>query len=117
MTCGFPYCGGNSPECRTCGAPSTPSGSTKLQDLVCRFGDCRASGDTYNATVYRFAALKAINEVHDALKDLLDGIHAGRFVPDGPASEGYCHSLVEAGEAALEGEKPSSPRRAQIRKA
>lgn len=38
---------------------------------------------------------------HKALFGLLDAIHAGRFVPNASESEGYCGSLVEAGEAAL----------------
>ncbi len=36
-----------------------------------------------------------------ALQGLLDGIHQGRFVPVNAASEGYCDSLVSAGESAL----------------
>jgi len=36
-----------------------------------------------------------------ALRDLLDGIHAGRFIPFNGYSKGYCTSLVEAAEAAL----------------
>ncbi len=41
--------------------------------------------------------------LNDALKNLLDGIHAGRFVPVNPESEGFCDSLVNAAEAVLIG--------------
>lgn len=50
------------------------------------------------------ATPKAEDERHPrdaALIHLLDAIHGGRFIPDGPGSAGFCNSLVEAGEAAL----------------
>lgn len=60
------------------------------------------------------AARSQPSALTDALRDLLDLIHAGRFLPSDSGSEGVCTSLVEAGERALDPsfDKLSCPPRA-----
>jgi len=46
--------------------------------------------------------------VQAALRGLIDGIHAGRFVPVSDGSKGFCASLVDAGESAIAATQPSA---------
>lgn len=50
-----------------------------------------------------------MSDLKTALKELLDGIHAGRFKITGSGSVGYCTSLIDNAEQALAAaeEKPA----------
>lgn len=37
--------------------------TTEIQDLICRYGDCRASGDTYHTTVLRHQIVEALEQL------------------------------------------------------
>lgn len=37
--------------------------AAEIQELICRYGDCRASGDTYNGTVLRHSIVSALAEL------------------------------------------------------
>lgn len=42
--------------------------ATEIQELICRFGDCRASGDTYKGTVLRHKIIDALDELESAAR-------------------------------------------------
>lgn len=68
-------------------------------DLLARMAASKAIHEYLDAA---FAALTQPTTVRQTLQALLDGIHAGRFIPLDAASAGYCAALVRAGEQALE---------------